>query len=80
MKAIDLRLKGEDDLNSGLACDYFSLTHIIHFRTLIHYIVKPFFCIIRGGEFRTAFKRFGSLKVFFPDIPFVALSGTLTVE
>lgn len=35
---------------------------------------------LRGDEFRTAFKRLGTLKVFFPDVPFVALSGTLTRE
>jgi len=41
-----------------------------------HKIVSFFF---RGEEFRTAFKKLGDLKVFFPDTPFVALSGTLTI-
>jgi hypothetical protein len=36
--------------------------------------------IYRGEEFRTAFKKLGSLKVFFPNVPFIALSGTLTVN
>ncbi|XP_062576667.1 ATP-dependent DNA helicase RecQ-like [Saccostrea cucullata] len=33
-----------------------------------------------GDEFRTAYKKLGTLKVFFPDVPFVGLSGTLTKE
>ena len=33
----------------------------------------------RGKEFRKAFKKLGSLKVFFPNVTFAALSGTLTV-
>jgi ATP-dependent DNA helicase RecQ len=34
----------------------------------------------RGEEFRKAYKRLGSLKVFSPSVTFAALSGTLTVE
>lgn len=34
----------------------------------------------RGEDFRTALKKLGSLKVFFPNAPFIALSGTLTVS
>ena len=34
----------------------------------------------RGEEFRTAFKNLGTLKVFFPEVPLVGLSGTLTIE
>ncbi|XP_069107293.1 ATP-dependent DNA helicase RecQ-like [Argopecten irradians] len=33
-----------------------------------------------GEEFRTAFGKMSSLKVFFPSVPFIALSGTLTVK
>ena len=34
----------------------------------------------RGEEFRTVFKKLGDRKVFFPDSPFVTLSGTLTIS
>ena len=34
----------------------------------------------RGEEFRTAFRELKNMKAFFPDTPFLALSGTLTVE
>ncbi|KAK6175939.1 hypothetical protein SNE40_014313 [Patella caerulea] len=31
-----------------------------------------------GAEFRTAYQKLGSLKSFFPNVPIIALSGTLT--
>ena len=34
----------------------------------------------RGEEFRTAFRELKNFKAFSPDIPVVALSGTLTLK
>ena len=33
----------------------------------------------RGEEFRTAFQKLRGLKSFFPNVPVIGLSGTLTV-
>jgi superfamily II DNA helicase RecQ len=38
------------------------------------------FIFNRGSEFRTAFQQVGSMRAFFPGVPLVALSGTLTVQ
>lgn len=40
--------------------------------------MTPFF-FFRGEEFRLAFKALPTLKAFFPDVTFLALSGTLTI-
>lgn len=34
----------------------------------------------RGEEFRTAFKKLRGLKSFFPNVPVIGLSGTLTIS
>lgn len=39
--------------------------------------MKPYF---RGEEFRTAFKKLRGIKSFFPNVPVIGLSGTLTVS
>ncbi|XP_071139716.1 ATP-dependent DNA helicase RecQ-like [Mytilus edulis] len=41
------------------------------------HVYDPFF---RGEEFRTAFKKLRGLKSFFPNVPVIGLSGTLTVS
>lgn len=47
----------------------------------IHNIANILFSfhIFRAKEFRTAFDEIHTLKAYFPGVPFVALSGTLTV-